>query len=224
MAAKILVAKKVTPRFTFAVPILVIISLVMAGESVRKTVGPRPVFACGVGAELEGKLEESDTLAVFEGKKIKLADDLLEGGGAKAVLAQTDPSERWIEVDLSDQYLRAWDGNRIFVETPVSTGLAQTPTPTGEFRIWIKLRATKMEGGEGRGYYYLPNVPYVMFFENPDVPGHLGYGLHGTYWHNDFGNPRSHGCVNLPTDIAEQIFAWASSSRENAGTRIVIHD
>jgi len=143
--------------------------------------------------------------------------------------------ERWIEVDLSEQKLKAWEGGSLFLETPVSTGLPWWPTPKGEFRIWIKLRATRMEGGSGKYYYNLPNVPYVMFFENESVPGWRGYGLHGTYWHNSFGTPRSHGCVNLPTNIAKELYFWTTptlpegkgvvyASAENLGTRIVIHD
>jgi lipoprotein-anchoring transpeptidase ErfK/SrfK len=142
--------------------------------------------------------------------------------------------ERWIEVDLSEQKLRAWEGNSLFLESPVSTGLPWWPTPEGEFRIWAKVRATRMEGGEGKYYYNLPNVPYVMFFENNSVPGWRGFSLHGTYWHNDFGRQHSHGCVNLPTPIAEKLYYWTSpvqpqgkssiySSTENSGTRIVIH-
>ncbi len=143
--------------------------------------------------------------------------------------------ERWIEVDLSEQKIRAWEGSTLFLESLISTGLPWWPTPQGEFRIWTKVRATKMEGGSGRYYYYLPNVPYVMFFENDKVPGWRGYGLHGTYWHNDFGTVRSHGCVNLPTPVAEKLYYWSSpvvpsgkgsvmADAGNIGTRIVIHE
>jgi lipoprotein-anchoring transpeptidase ErfK/SrfK len=136
---------------------------------------------------------------------------------------------------LSEQKLKAWEGSSLFLETPVSTGLPWWPTPTGEFNIWIKLRATKMEGGEGKYYYYLPNVPYVMYFGSNEVPYWRGYGLHGTYWHSDFGTQRSHGCVNLPTNIAERLFYWVSpdlltskwsvrASEGNPGTKIVIHE
>jgi lipoprotein-anchoring transpeptidase ErfK/SrfK len=59
--------------------------------------------------------------------------------------------------------------------------------------------------------YYLPNVPYVMYF-------HGGYGLHGTTWHANFGHPMSHGCVNLPTSEAEWLFNWAQ-----VGTMVNIH-
>jgi lipoprotein-anchoring transpeptidase ErfK/SrfK len=109
------------------------------------------------------------------------------------------------------------------------------PTPQGEFRIWIKLRATRMTGGSGKYAYDLPNLPYTMFFENENVPSWRGYGLHGAYWHNQFGTPRSHGCVNLPVESAKQLYYWVSpelpdgkssvkATEENQGTRVVIHE
>jgi len=153
----------------------------------------------------------------------------------KLLVLGTSSEERWIEVDLSLQKLWAWEGNKLFLESLVSTGLPWWSTPQGEFRIWAKIRATKMEGGEGRYYYNLPNVPFVMFFENEKIPGYRGYGLHGTYWHNDFGRVHSHGCVNLPTPIAERLYYWTTpeltagkffvkTTPENIGTRIVIHE
>ena len=92
-----------------------------------------------------------------------------------------------------------------------------------------------MEGGSGKYYYYLPNVPYVMYFENENTPGWRGFGFHGTYWHNDFGTPRSHGCVNLPTEVAKELYFWVDpmlsdgkstvwASENNQGTRVVIHE
>ena len=92
-----------------------------------------------------------------------------------------------------------------------------------------------MEGGEGKYYYNLPNVPYVMYFEGSGIPRYRGYGLHGTYWHNSFGTPRSHGCVNLPTPVAQRLYSWTTpvipdgkgvvfADENNKGTRIVIHD
>jgi len=91
-----------------------------------------------------------------------------------------------------------------------------------------------MKGGTGRNYYNLPNVPYVMFFENDQVPGWKGYGIHGAYWHNDFGRPKSHGCVNLPVGAAEKLYYWAnpvlpagktsvSATADNLGTRVIIY-
>jgi lipoprotein-anchoring transpeptidase ErfK/SrfK len=183
--------------------------------------------------DFTGLVDPTDTLAIFEGKEVAVPEIALKE--TKTPILGVSTEEKWIEVDLSEQKLRAWEGNQLFLETLVSTGLPWFPTPTGEFRIWIKLRAAKMEGGSGRYYYYLPNVPYIMYFENDKVPGWRGYGLHGTYWHHDFGTQRSHGCVNLPTNVAEQLYYWTSpylpdgkrvvrSSSENPGTRIVIHE
>jgi hypothetical protein len=180
-----------------------------------------------------GKINSSQKKAFYDGKELDIPEivfkDLIN-----PVLGVSD-ANRYIEVDLSEQKLIAWEGDQIFLESLVSTGLPWWPTPTGEFRIWAKARATKMEGGEGRYYYNLPNVPYVMFFENDKVPGWRGYGLHGTYWHNDFGRVHSHGCVNLPTLVAQRLYYWTSptvpeghsfirSSEDNPGTRIIIHE
>ena len=114
---------------------------------------------------------------------------------------------RWIDVDLTNQRLTAYEGQTTVRTTLVSTGLPRTPTPVGLFRIWIKLRYDDMSGPG----YYLPNVPYTMYF-------YRGYGLHGTYWHSNFGHPMSHGCVNLPTSEAEWLFSWAE-----VGTLVNIH-
>lgn len=180
-----------------------------------------------------GLIEPSEKEAVFEGKSLEIPKYAFDT--SKIDVLGVSGEERWVEVDLSEQKLKAWEGDSLFLETPVSTGLSFYPTPQGEFRIWIKLRATKMEGGSGKYYYYLPNVPYVMFFQNDIIPGARGYGLHGTYWHNDFGTPRSHGCVNLPTPIAKELYYWTSpvlpegksvvrATNENPGTRVVIHE
>lgn len=183
--------------------------------------------------DFSGAYDESEKTAFFQGSKVSAPIYALALENDQVLAAVN--TNKWIEVDLSEQKLRAWEGDSLYLETLISSGLSWWPTPTGEFRIWIKLRATKMEGGSGKYYYYLPNVPYVMYFENDQVPGWKGYGLHGTYWHNDFGTPRSHGCVNLPTDIAEKLFYWVGpdlgdqtwsvrTTAENTGTRIIIHE
>jgi lipoprotein-anchoring transpeptidase ErfK/SrfK len=114
---------------------------------------------------------------------------------------------RWIDVNLSQQRVYAYEGDTLVNSFVVSTGTWQTPTVTGQFHIWIKLRSTTMSGPG----YYLPNVPYTMYF-------YKGYGLHGTYWHNNFGTPMSHGCVNLSIPDAEWLYNWAS-----VGTLVNIH-
>jgi lipoprotein-anchoring transpeptidase ErfK/SrfK len=118
------------------------------------------------------------------------------------------PAERWIEVDLSDQMVLAREDATAVNTFLVSTGTWQYPTVVGEFRVYVKYPAADMAGPG----YYLPAVPYVMYF-------YEGYGLHGTYWHNNFGTPMSHGCVNLRTEDAGWLFEWAS-----VGTRVVVHD
>ena len=115
--------------------------------------------------------------------------------------------ERWIDVNLSQQLLIAYEGETAVRWVTISSGLPRTPTVTGQFRIYVKYVSAGMSGDD----YDLPNVPYVMYFFR-------GYGLHGTYWHSNFGYPMSHGCVNLPTPEAEWLFSFAS-----VGTLVNIH-
>jgi len=114
---------------------------------------------------------------------------------------------RWIDVNLTHQRLVAYEGETPVRTVIVSTGLPRTPTVTGRFKIYVKYKSAPMSGPG----YTLANVPYIMYFYG-------GYGLHGTYWHNNFGQPMSHGCVNLPTPEAEWLYNWAS-----VGTPVVVH-
>jgi lipoprotein-anchoring transpeptidase ErfK/SrfK len=116
--------------------------------------------------------------------------------------------ERWIDVDLSEQSLTAYERQTPVRTTLVSTGLPATPTPPGQFRIWVKYRYDDMEGPG----YYLRDVPFVMYF-------YKGYGLHGATWHANFGHPMSHGCVNLPVEESEWLFNWA-----DVGTLVNVHE
>lgn len=137
--------------------------------------------------------------------------------------------EKWIEIDLSTQQLYAHEGNRTIYTFPISSGLPWFPTVTGEFHIWAKLRSQEMIGGSKNDgtYYDLPNVPFIQYFYN-------GYGLHGAYWHNDFGKPRSHGCVNMRIADAQTLFYWTNpvvpdnkyaylNIPPSEGTRVVVH-
>ncbi len=112
-------------------------------------------------------------------------------------------NERWIDVDLSTQTLTAYEGAVPVFQTLISSGMANHPTVTGQFHVWLRYEAQTMDG-RLLGYdYYLENVPYVMYF-------YRDYALHGTYWHNNFGTPMSHGCVNLATPDAEWLFNWST--------------
>jgi lipoprotein-anchoring transpeptidase ErfK/SrfK len=118
-----------------------------------------------------------------------------------------DQYEFWVEVDLSEQMVYAHQGDQDLASFLVSTGKTGTPTVTGTFEVYVKYKSADMWGSD----YYLPAVPYVMYF-------YKGYGLHGTYWHNNFGVPTSHGCVNLRTQDAEWLFNWVK-----IGTIVYVH-
>jgi len=114
------------------------------------------------------------------------------------------PDEKWIEVNLYEQTLAAYEGDRMVYATLVSTGLPQWATPRGLTRVWIKHRAAKMSGAQGRAdYYYLEDVPWIMYFNG-------AVALHGAYWHDDFGRVHSHGCVNLSPRDAKWLFDWTT--------------
>ncbi len=118
-----------------------------------------------------------------------------------------EPNQRWIDIDLTHQMLYAYVGNSIVNSFLVSTGTYLHPTVTGQYHIYVKYYSTTMSGPD----YYLTNVPYTMYF-------YYGYGIHGTYWHSNFGTPMSHGCVNMYTPDSEWLFNWAS-----VGTLVNIH-
>jgi hypothetical protein len=111
-----------------------------------------------------------------------------------------------IVVSISDQYLWAYEGGELVTSSLVSTGTAEVPatvTPIGYHTIIAKYDKQTMEGTISGEFYRVEDVPYVMYFDD------LGNALHGTYWHNNFGSPMSHGCVNLPIDIAAFVYEWA---------------
>lgn len=187
-----------------------------------------------------GDFDENAATAIFENRVIDYPKTSLsyaynqaiaQSNEEEAVLgtATDDGQEKWIEVSLPEQKVRAWEGNNLVMEFPVSSG-KWAPTPTGTFNIWYKTRNQTMSGGskELGTYYALSNVPNNLFF-------HLGYAIHGAYWHNNFGHPMSHGCVNAPLSNAAQIFEWAGpnlppgqnairASADNPGTRVVVHN
>ena len=178
----------------------------------------------------DGNWQSNIKFAYFDNKILTPPASLLSYNDSKQnVLGTATDDNKWIDVSLSEQKLRAYEGNKLVLEMPISSGLAWTPTVTGEFRIWYKTRWTRMTGGSvaAGNYYDLPNVPFNLFFHND-------YALHGAYWHNNFGHQMSHGCVNLPIPDAEKLFYWASpvipsgqgavrSSESNPGTRVVVH-
>lgn len=184
-------------------------------------------------AKVSGVFDPTQMVGYFHGEKVAVAQPLDMPLADRKVLGDSDAPKR-IEVDLAEQRVYAFEGDTKVYDFLISSG-KWGRTPTGTFRIWGKFRATKMEGGnkERNTYYYLPNVPYVMFFSNDEVPASRGFSLHGTYWHSNFGTPMSHGCINMKTEEAEQLYYWANpdlgdkktirASEENPGTEVIIY-
>ncbi|NER40134.1 MAG: L,D-transpeptidase [Oscillatoria sp. SIO1A7] len=127
---------------------------------------------------------------------------------ANSIIALQGSSDRWIQIDLGEQKLIAWEGGNPIYAIVVSTGKESTPTPTGRFAIQSKHELARMQGPG----YDVPNVPFTMYY-------HRGYGIHGANWHNNFGTPVSHGCTNVAVNHAKWLFEWAS-----VGTPVVVHD
>jgi lipoprotein-anchoring transpeptidase ErfK/SrfK len=118
-----------------------------------------------------------------------------------------DMEGHWIDVDLSEQMLRAYNGTDLEASFLVSTGIDLYPTETGQYHIFVKYRYSTMRGSD----YFLPDVPYSMYYSGD-------FSIHGTYWHHNFGTPMSHGCVNMDTSDAEWLYYWSS-----IGTLVNIH-
>ena len=115
--------------------------------------------------------------------------------------------EKHIIVDLSTQMVTAFEGEKLVFSERCASGVKGTDTPKGEFRTYHKGPSVHMtnEGDalENESVYSLPGVPWCSFFTG------AGNAFHGTYWHNDYGLPRSHGCVNLPSESAKFIYRWS---------------
>jgi hypothetical protein len=146
------------------------------------------------------------------------------------------PGEKWIDVNLSTQSLVAYEGDKPVYATIVSTGRHNDEDKTkdhrtvqGEFRIREKhIAATMEDDGASDGPYSIQDVPWIQYFEG-------SYALHGAFWHSMFGRERSHGCVNMTPHDAKYVFQWAGptlpqgwhgmrASKENPGTRVLIHE
>ncbi len=230
-------------KFLPAVLVVTLVAICILYLPIRREIayalhlsGDNTTSCCDASNLGNGSFDESASLAFFNGEEVdypktSLAEAFPPPDPSSEVLGTTTtPSgdEKWIEVDLGSQTLRAWEGNKKVMEFLISSG-RWAPTPTGTFFIWYKTRYQTMKGGSPAlgTYYNLPNVPNNMFF-------YQGYALHGAYWHNNFGHPMSHGCVNEPLADAQKIFEWAGpkladgqnavkSSDSNPGTRVFIH-
>jgi len=161
---------------------------------------------------------QTGKVSTFLGKTVPQPKYVAEEPTQKPILGAST-EEKHIFVDLANQKLTAYEGKKAVLSFPVSTG-KWYPTPTGDFRIWVKLRYAHMEGGNPATgtYYSLYNIPYTMFFYNDSVSKDRGFSLHGAYWHNNFGYPMSHGCINIRPVDSKKLYDWADPPTESTTT------
>ncbi len=143
---------------------------------------------------------------IYPGQRLVLPGPSGIGQPEVAPSAPASDGNRRIVVSLADQTLVAYENGSPVATFPISSGKAWTPTPVGRFQIYNRYRSQRMIGPG----YDLPDVPYVQYFVG-------NYALHGAYWHNLFGSPTSHGCVNLRPEDAAWLWDWAGM-----GTEVVV--
>ncbi|MEO6536651.1 MAG: L,D-transpeptidase family protein [Candidatus Paceibacterota bacterium] len=127
-------------------------------------------------------------------------------GNHRLTKGQVATTTKRIVVRLSEEMLYAYDGDTLFMQEPISTGLNLTPTPVGTFTVYAMTPSRYMQGpiiGVSDQAYDLPGVPWNLYFTKD------GAVIHGAYWHNNFGQPWSHGCVNLSPENAKKLYLWA---------------
>ena len=176
-----------------------------------------------------------DFYEIDDGKGEYLRDEDVSVTRPNAKPAAAGANEKWIDVNVAQQSLVAFEGDTPVFVTLVSSGRhSDVPeqdhhTPKGDFRIWEKhIAATMEEDTATDGPYSIEDVPWIMYF-------HGGYALHGAFWHAKFGHERSHGCINMPPTDAKDLFGWSGphlpsnwhgvrAIDPNPGTRIIVHD
>jgi lipoprotein-anchoring transpeptidase ErfK/SrfK len=210
-------------QYLVGVSFVIVFVLILYTLAATKKISCANTLSCKKLPKFEA---ETNATGIYNNQPVYAPNILLsKNENTSPVLGlKTTLGEKHIYVNLATQTLSAYEGDSLFMQTLISSGL-WGKTPKGDFTIWSKFRATRMAGGNGADYYDLPNVPYVMFFSNDEVLGSTGFSLHGTYWHNNFGHAMSHGCVNMKTTDAGKIFEWADApDNENSGTKITIYE
>ncbi len=132
---------------------------------------------------------------IGDGEWIAVAD--LHIAAWTAPPTEVKPGERWIDVDLNQQVLVAYEGTRPIAATLIASGLPNHQTPIGKFRVKWKHAVTRMAGTD-----YRAMVPWTMYYADM-------YALHAAYWHDRFGQHTSHGCINVAPRDARNLFAWS---------------
>jgi len=142
-------------------------------------------------------------------------DVLLDEGNKTIWEDGATTTAKRIIVDRGEQKLYAYDGEELFMEVAISTGLELSPTPRGTFTVFKKTPSRYMQGPLPgfTDVYDLPGVPWNLYFT------HEGAVIHGAYWHDSFGTRYSHGCVNLLPEHARKLYNWAE-----LGTKVIVND
>lgn len=151
------------------------------------------------------------------------------------ISAHVDPADKWVEVSLAEQRLWAFEEGEVVFETEVSTGIPRetttngipSETPRGSWNVFSKMPVRHMGNGQVTsevGTYELPGVPWVSYFHE------WGVAFHGTYWHDNYGNDMSSGCVNMRPEEAKWLFRWLTPEYElgnpnvrGLGTRVLVY-
>ena len=147
----------------------------------------------------------ADYVHVFSDKGLVMTDAGINASSTKRIV-----------IDISQRCLYAYDGETVFMQQSISTGLELTPTPRGTFWVYRKMPDSYMQGpvaGLSDQYYDLPGVPWDLYFTRD------GSAIHGAYWHDRFGELWSHGCVNLPPEQAKILYEWA-----DLGTPVIVQN
>ena len=183
---------------------------------------------------LTGKQKMEGSKLFYETKEGDYIDDRSAGrvDPAKKMPAWGKNGEKWIDVNITKQVLVAYEGTKAVYATLVSSGEAglgdpetSKSTKRGIFRIHTKYISITMDSDTVGEEFELRDVPYVQYFEN-------GFALHGSYWHDVFGQPKSHGCVNLAPEDARRLFWWSEPqvppgwhgvARSLTGTVVFVH-
>lgn len=191
-------------------------------DTLPAAVDRAPVNATNIvdsaGTVLRAEQEGATGRALGDTSQIadQFAAQLAAGDGVFALNVTETPFEtvnlfRRIEIDLGSQRAYLFENNEVVKSWAVSTGLPGTPTPTGNFKVFAHTRMQDMGCFPGAPYC-TEDVPWITWFTT-------NIGFHGTYWHNNYGNRMSHGCVNLPIDLAKYVYDWSP-----VGLEVAVHN
>ena len=156
-----------------------------------------------------GSFRRYDRLSILGFNKsgdVQTKTAVLPRSALRVALPRTRPNSipkdaKWVHVSLQQQVLTAYEGDRLVFATLVSTGRTDQPTSRGLFRVFEKVIHASMHGVLPSPYF-VDEVPFILYVYN-------SVGLHGTFWHDRFGERMSHGCINLSIADAEWLFTWA---------------